>query len=88
MWHVIWIRQRTKCEKLEETIFIGVSRKGGILLGAIILFISERKKHNVALNLSPTLAFSPSIDIVFIASLINVIIIFLIHLKEKSLQQA
>lgn len=26
---VIWIQQHTKCEKEEEAVFIGISRKGG-----------------------------------------------------------
>lgn len=58
---VIWIQQHTKCEKEEEAVFIGISRKGGggggegcILVGAIILFLSEHKNnsaHNFLLSL-------------------------------------
>lgn len=53
---------------------------------ATILFLSEHKKRNSGLSLSPTFTVSPSVDIVFIVSLINVIIIFLNHYK-KSFQQ-
>lgn len=63
-------------------------QKGGILVGAIILFLSEHKKHDSVLNLSPTPAFSSSVDIAFIVSLINVIIIILSHPKKPSLRQA
>lgn len=41
-------------------------------MAAVIIFLSE---HNSALNLSPSLAFSPSVYIVFIVSLINAIIL-------------
>lgn len=41
-------------------------------MGAVIIFLSE---HNSALDLSPALAFSPSVDIVFIVSLVNTIIL-------------
>lgn len=44
----------------------------GFLVGAVIIFPSE---HNSALNLSASLGFSPSVDIVFIVSLINAIIL-------------
>lgn len=41
-------------------------------MGAVIIFLSE---HKSVLNLSPSLAFSPSTYIVFIVSLINAIIL-------------
>lgn len=44
----------------------------GILVGAVIIFLSE---HNSALDLSPALALSPSVDVVFIVSLVSAIIL-------------
>lgn len=78
---MIWIQQHTKYKRKEESVFIGISRNGGVLVGAVILFLFEHKKHNSGLSLSPTLTVSPSVDIVFIVSLINVIIMFLNHYK-------
>lgn len=48
------------------------NQEEGFLVCAVIIFPSE---HNSALNLSASLAFSPSVDIVFIVSLINAIIL-------------